>query len=62
MFSIRCGSHVKLWWNQNKYKYNWEGIDFPSEKNDWKKFLKNNAAIALDVLCVEKEKIYRAYV
>ena len=23
-------------------KYNWEGINFPSEKDDWKKFEKNN--------------------
>ena len=23
-------------------KYNWEGISFPSEKNDWKKLEKNN--------------------
>ena len=31
-------------------KYNWEGIDFPSEKDDWKKFEKNNLTIALDDL------------
>ena len=31
-------------------KYNWEGISYPSEKNDWKKFEKNNVTIALNVL------------
>ena len=31
-------------------KYNWEGINYPSEKNDWKKFEKNNVTIALNVL------------
>ena len=37
-------------------KYNWEGINFLSEKNDWKKFEKNNVTIALNVLCMKKEK------
>ena len=31
-------------------KYNWEGINFLSRKNDWKKFVKNNLTIALNVL------------
>ena len=39
-----------------------EGIDFPSEKDDWEKCEKNNLAIALNVLYTEKEKIYLAYV
>ena len=43
-------------------KYKWEGINFPSEKDDWKKFEKNNATIALNVLHVKKEKIYPVYV
>ena len=43
-------------------KYNWEGTIFPSEKDDWKKFEKNNVTIALNVLYAEKEKIYPAYV
>ena len=33
----------------NNNKYNWEGINFPSEKDDWKKFEKNNATIALNI-------------
>ena len=37
-------------------KYNWERINFPSEKDDWKIFEKNNVTIALNVLCVKKEK------
>ena len=26
-------------------KYNWEGLDFPSEKDDWEKFEKNIVSI-----------------
>ena len=43
-------------------KYNCEGINFPSEKDDWKKFEKNNVTIALNVLYAKEEKIYPAYV
>ena len=43
-------------------KYNWEGIHFPSEKDEWRKFEKNNITIALNVLYVKKQKIYPAYV
>ena len=39
-----------------------EGINFPSEKDDWERFEKNNVTIALNVLCSKKEKIYTAYV
>ena len=35
----------------------WEGINFPSEKDDWKKFEKNNARIAFNVLYAKREKI-----
>ena len=42
--------------------YNWEEINFPSEKDDWKKFKKNIVIIALNVLNAKKEKIYSAYV
>ena len=41
-------------------KYNWEKLNFPSEKNDWKKIEKNNITTALNVLYVKK--IYPAYV
>ena len=43
-------------------KCNLEGINFPSEKDDWKKFEKNNITIALNVFYAKKEKIYPAYV
>ena len=39
-------------------KYNWEEITFPSEKDDWKKFEKNNVTIALNILYAKKEKKY----
>ena len=31
-------------------KYNWEGINFSSEKDDWSKLQNNNVTIALNVL------------
>ena len=37
-------------------KYNQEGIHFPSEKDDWKKFEKNNLTIALNVSYAKKRK------
>ena len=43
-------------------KYNWEGIYFPSEKNDWKNFEKNNVTVTFNVLYAENEKLYPAYV
>ena len=36
--------------------YNWQGINFLSEKGDRKKFEKNNVTIALNVLYAKKEK------
>ena len=42
-------------------KYKWEGTNFPSQKDDWKKFDKKNVTIALNVLYAKKEKIYPAY-
>ena len=36
--------------------YNWEGVNYPSEKDDWKRFDKNNLTIASNVLYVKKEK------
>ena len=43
-------------------KYKWKGINFPSEKDDWKIFEKNNVAIAVNVLYVKKENLYFSYV
>ena len=42
-------------------KYNWEGIDYPSEKDNWKKFEKNNLAIALNVLYSKNKKRFPVY-
>ena len=36
-------------------KYNWEGLNFPSEKDDWNKFEKSNVTIALNVFYAKKE-------
>ena len=38
-------------------KYDWEGINYPSEKDDREKFEKNNLTIAPNVL-YPKKKIY----
>ena len=35
-------------------KYNQEGIIFPSEKDHWKNYGKNNVTIALNVLYAKK--------
>ena len=41
-------------------KYNWEEINYPSKKDVWKKFEKNNVTIALNILYTKK--IYPTYV
>ena len=33
-------------------QYNWEGIEFPAGIKDWKKFVRNNETIALNILFV----------
>ena len=43
-------------------KYNWEGIYFLSEKDNWKKFEKNNVTIAHNVLHAKMENLYPAYI
>ena len=43
-------------------KYNWERINFPSEKDNWKIFEKINVAVPLNILYTKKEKICPAYV
>ena len=68
MLSICCNSYVKSWRNQKRPQritkikpfintYNWKEINFPSEKDDWKKFEKNNVIIALNVFYA----IYKIY-
>ena len=45
-------------------KYNWKEINFPSHKNDRKKFERNNKTIALNILDVpyDREKIRHTYI
>ena len=45
-------------------QYDWNEIDFPSKKKDWKKFELNNKSIALNILYVpyNTERIRPAYV
>ena len=61
MLSGRCDSRIKSWRNKKDTqrltkiksyidKCNWEGINYPSKNDDWKKFEKNNPGIALNVL------------
>ena len=37
-------------------KYNWEKINFPSEKDDWRKIEKNNLIIAINICMLKKKK------
>ena len=39
-------------------KYNWDGINYPSETEDWKKTKKNNLTIALNVFYAKKKRSY----
>ena len=43
-------------------KHNQKGINYLSEKDDWKKFEKNNLTISLDVSYATNEEIYPSYV
>ena len=37
-------------------KYNWDGINFPAERKEWKTFERNNPSIALNILSVPYDK------
>ena len=65
MFSIRCKSRFKREEIKNDpqtvtkikpfiNKYDWEGMHFPSQKDDQKKFEKNNVTVPLNVLYAKK--------
>ena len=43
-------------------KYNWKEPNYPSEKDDWKKFEENNVKIPPNFVYAKKEKIYHSYV
>ena len=53
-------------WKRKPYinQYNWKGIKFPSDKENWKKFEQNNKEIALNILFVlhNKKEIEQAYI
>ena len=63
MISIRWNSRVKpqrnrkTFWKNKKIKPfrdndNWEGINYPSENNDWRKFEKNDISNASNISCL----------
>ena len=43
-------------------KYNWKGKNYLSEKDDWKKIVKNNINLSFYVLYAKNQKIYPVYV
>ena len=43
-------------------KYKWQGINYPSEKNNLEKIRKNNLEITLNVLYTKNENIYPAII
>ena len=44
-------------------KYNWAGINFPTPRNQWKKFEKQNPNVALNVLYIEGgKKVRQGYI
>ena len=65
MFSIRCSSCIKseeikkeppkiTWIKSFIVKYKWEGINYPSEKYDWKRHKTNAVTIAVILLMIQK--------
>ena len=42
-------------------KYEWEGINYPWEKDDWKNIEKNNVTVALNILYSKQEKHISSY-
>ena len=57
MLSIGCDSRFKSWRNKKrstKNIKNCEGINYPSEKDEWKKIESNNLTIVLNALYIKK--------
>ena len=42
-------------------KFNWKGINYPSQKGDWKSFEKKNKKTVLNVLSFKIMNIYLVY-
>ena len=62
MLSICCSNHIleklkKSGKKINNVRYP-SGKNYPSEKDDWKRFEKNNPMIALNVLYIKNVNIY----
>ena len=51
-------SNIKLFIN----KYNWKGINYPSKKDGWKTFEKNNPTITLNILYIKEKEICSVYI
>ena len=45
-----------------KNKFNWKGINYPSKKDDWKMFEKNNPTIASNISYIKEKEICPAYI
>ena len=43
-------------------KYNWDGKNYPSKMDDWKKFQKNSPTIAVNILYFKEKEILPAYI
>ena len=43
-------------------KYNWKGIHYPSEIDDWKTLEKNNLTTVLNILYIKEKEICPAYI
>ena len=57
-YSLVRVSYIKPFIN----KYNWEGINYLSKTDAWKKFEKNNPTIALNILYYTQKEILPAYI
>ena len=61
-------NHEGIKWNPERVsntkplinKYNWEGINYPSILDDWKKFEKNNLTIPLNILYIKEKETLSA--
>ena len=43
-------------------KYNWKGINYPSGKDDWKKFEESNVTVTFNVFYVKKNEYISYYI
>ena len=47
---------------ESRNKFNRKGLNFPSKRDDWKTFEKNNSLIALNILYIKETEILPAYI